>query len=43
MSNIRLSTMPGFKRGLFDLRVGAVYIKVFNILNGFRPEFKVES
>jgi hypothetical protein len=43
MSNIRLLTIPGFKEGLFNLRVGAVYIKVFNILNSFKPEFKVKS
>jgi hypothetical protein len=43
MFNIRLLTILGFKRGLFNLRVGAVYIKVFNILNSFRLEFKVKS
>jgi hypothetical protein len=43
MSNIRLLTVPGFKGGLFDLGVGVVYIKVFGMLNGFGPEFKVES
>jgi hypothetical protein len=43
MFNIRLLTILGFKGGLFNLRVGAIYIKVFSILNGFRPEFKVKS
>jgi hypothetical protein len=42
MSNIRLLAMPGFKRSLLNLRVRAVYIKIFGILNGFRPELKVK-
>jgi hypothetical protein len=42
MFNIRLLTILGFKGGLFNLRIGAVHIKVFSILNSFRPEFKVE-
>ena len=43
MSNIRLLTILYFKGGLFNLGVRALYIKVFNILNSFRPEFKIET
>ena len=42
MSNIRLSTILCLKGGLFNLRVRALYIKVFNILNSFKLEFKVK-
>ena len=43
MSNIRLLTIPCFKGGLLDLRVRALYIKVFGILNSFRLELKVKT
>jgi hypothetical protein len=43
MFNIRLLTILSFKGGFFNLRVGAIYIKVFNILNSFKLEFKVKS
>jgi hypothetical protein len=43
MFNIRLLTVLGFKGGLFNLRVGAMHIKVFSMLNSFGPEFKVKS
>ena len=42
MSNVRLSTMPCFKGGLLNLRVRALYIKVFNIFNSFGLEFKIK-
>ena len=42
MSNIRLLIILGFKRSLFNLRVKAIYIEIFNILNGFRLELKVK-
>jgi hypothetical protein len=41
--NIRLSTILYLKGGLFNLRVKALYIKVFNIFNSFRPEFKIKT
>jgi hypothetical protein len=41
--NIRLSTILYLKGGLFNLRVRALYIKVFGILNSFRPEFKIKT
>jgi hypothetical protein len=43
VSDIRLLTILYFKRGLLNLRIRAMYIKVFNILNSFRPELKVET
>jgi hypothetical protein len=43
MSNIRLSTILYLKESLFNLRVRALYIKVFNILNSFRLEFKIKT
>jgi hypothetical protein len=43
MFNIRLLIILSFKGGLFNLRVGAVYIKVFSMPNGFGLEFKIES
>jgi hypothetical protein len=43
MSNIRLLIILYFKGGLLNLRIRAIYIKVFNILNSFRPELKVET
>jgi hypothetical protein len=43
VSNIRLSTILCLKGGLLNLRVRALYIKVFNILNSFRPEFKIKT
>lgn len=42
MSNIRLLAEPSFKRRPFNLRVRAVYIKVFSMLNSFGPELKVK-
>jgi hypothetical protein len=43
MSNIRLLTILYFKRGLLNLRIRAIYIKVFNILNSFKLELKVKT
>ena len=43
MSNIRLLIILYFKGGLFNLRIRAIYIKVFGILNSFRLELKVET
>jgi hypothetical protein len=43
MSNIRLSTILYFKGGLLNLGIRAIYIKVFSILNSFRPELKVKT
>ena len=40
---IRLLTILYLKGGLFNLRVKALYIKVFNIFNSFRLEFKIET
>jgi hypothetical protein len=40
--NIRLLIILCFKGGLLNLRVRALYIKVFNILNSFGLELKVE-
>lgn len=42
MSNIGLLTKLGFKRRLLNLRIGAVYIKVLGIFNGFRLELKIK-
>jgi hypothetical protein len=42
MSNIRLLIKLGFKGSLLNLRVKAIYIEIFGILNGFRPELKVK-
>jgi hypothetical protein len=43
MFNIRLLTILGFKRGFFNFRVKIIYIEIFNILNGFRLEFKAKT
>jgi hypothetical protein len=43
VSNIRLLTMPGFKGGLLNLRIRTIYIEIFSILNGFRPELKAKT
>jgi hypothetical protein len=43
MFNIRLLTILYLKGGLFNLRVRALYIKVFNMLNSFGPEFKIKT
>ena len=43
MSNIRLSIILYLKGGLLNLRVRALYIKVFNILNSFGLEFKIKT
>jgi hypothetical protein len=43
VSNVRLLTILCFKGGLLNLRVRAPYIKVFSMLNSFRPEFKIET
>jgi hypothetical protein len=43
MFNVRFLTEIGFKGSLFNLRVRAVYIKVFGILNSFRLEFKIKT
>jgi hypothetical protein len=32
-----------FKGGLLNLGIRAIYIKVFGMLNSFRPELKVET
>jgi hypothetical protein len=42
MFNIRLSTILGFKRSLFNLKVKAIYIKIFGIFNSFKLKLKVE-
>jgi hypothetical protein len=42
MSNIRLSTILGFKGGLLNLGIRTIYIEIFNIFNGFRPELKAK-
>ena len=43
MSNIRLSLILCFERGLFNLRVKTSYIEIFGMFDGFRLEFKVET
>ena len=43
MFNIRLLIKLGFKGSLLNFKIRAVYIKVFDILNGFRPEFKTKT
>ena len=43
MFNIRLLIILYFKGGLFNLRVKALYIKVFNIFNSFKLEFKIKT
>jgi hypothetical protein len=43
MFNVRFLTELSFKGSLFNLRIRAVYIKVFSILNSFRPEFKIKT
>jgi hypothetical protein len=43
VSNIRLSTILYFKGGLLNLKIRAMYIKVFGILNSFKLELKVET
>jgi len=43
VSNIRLSTILCLKGGLLNLRVRALYIKVFGMLNSFRLEFKIKT
>ena len=40
---MRLSLILYFEGGLFNLRVKTSHIKIFGILNGFKPEFKVET
>ena len=42
MFNIRLLIKLGFKGSLFNFKIRAVYIEVFNIFNGFRLEFKAK-
>jgi hypothetical protein len=43
MSDIRLSTILCFKGGLLNLRVRALYIEIFGILNSFRLELKIKT
>jgi hypothetical protein len=43
VSNIRLLIILYFKGGLLNLRIRAIYIKVFGILNSFRLELKVKT
>jgi hypothetical protein len=43
VSNVRLLTILYFKGGLLNLKVRALYIKVFNILNSFGLEFKIKT
>ena len=43
MFNIRLLIILYLKGGLLNLRVRALYIKVFSILNSFRLEFKIKT
>jgi hypothetical protein len=42
MFNIRLLTILYLKGSLFNLRIGTIYIKVFNILYGFKLKLKVK-
>jgi len=41
--NIRLLIILYFKGGLLNLRIRAIHIKVFGILNSFKLELKVET
>jgi hypothetical protein len=43
MSNVRLSTILCFKGGLLNLRVRALHIEIFGMLNNFRLELKIET
>jgi hypothetical protein len=43
MSDVRLLTILYFKGGLLNLRIRAIYIKVFGMFNSFRPELKVKT
>jgi hypothetical protein len=43
MSNVRLLIILYFKGGLLNLKVRALYIEIFGILNSFRPELKIET
>ena len=43
MFNIRLLIILCFKGGLLNLRVRALYIEIFSILNSFRLELKIET
>jgi hypothetical protein len=43
VSNIRLSTIPGFKGGLLNLGIRTIHIEIFDILNGFGPELKAKT
>jgi hypothetical protein len=43
MFNIRLLTILYLKGGLLNIRVRALYIKVFNIFDSFRLEFKIKT
>ena len=43
MSNIRLLIILGFKGSLFNLRIKAIYIEVFNIFNSFKLELKAKT
>jgi hypothetical protein len=42
MSDVRLSTVPCLKGSLLDLGIGTAHIKVFGMLNSFRPELKIK-
>jgi hypothetical protein len=41
--NVRLLIILCLKGGLFNLRVRALYIKVFGMLNSFGLEFKIKT
>jgi hypothetical protein len=43
MFNIRLLIILYFKGGLLNLRVRALYIEIFNILNSFKLELKIKT
>jgi hypothetical protein len=43
MSNIRFSTILGFKGGLLNLWIRTAYIEIFSMLNGFGLELKAKT
>jgi hypothetical protein len=43
MSNIRFSTILGFKRSLLNFRIRIIYIEIFSMLNSFGLELKAKT
>jgi len=43
VSDVRLSPELYFERRPLNLKVRAAHIKIFGILDGFRPKLKVKS